>query len=94
MSLIKSDTIKLDNLISDLNKCSLNFKNHTELFNDLILNTDGCWSGSAADEYRSKANAFNNAEFQNFYLSLSDFIDTLSNVKSELERIIESNKGD
>ena len=94
MSVIKADTIKFNNLISDLNRCSLNFKDNTEQFNDLILSTDTCWSGEAADEYRSKANAFNAAEFQNFYLSLSNFIGMLSDVKDELERVINSNKGD
>ncbi|MBQ6285221.1 MAG: hypothetical protein IJK67_02790 [Bacilli bacterium] len=94
MSVIKANTIKLNNLISDLNSCSLSFKDHIDQFNDLILKTDGCWSGKAADEYRNKANAFNTAEFQNFYLSLSSFISMLSDIENELERVINSNKGD
>ncbi len=92
MSTINADTIKLEKFISDLNDCSLNFKNHAEVFNDQILKTETCWSGKAADEYRGLADSFYKEQFEQFYLMLSSLVDTLSNVQRNLESVIDSNK--
>ena len=94
MSRIKADTTKLEKLISDLNSYSLNFKNHVDHFNDLLLKTESCWQGDVANEYRSLANAFNKTENEAFYLTLSNLIERLSILKTELDAVINSNKGD
>jgi len=94
MSSIKADTNKLEGLISELNTYSLSFKNHTDQFNDLISKTDSCWLGDKANEYRAMVSSFNKEQFEQTYLTLSGFIDKLSNLQSSLESVIESNKGD
>jgi uncharacterized protein YukE len=94
MSLIKADTKNFEELLSDFNKYSIDFKTHADQFNDLILKTQSCWVGDKANEYRDRANSFNKAEFENFYLILSNFIDRLSSIQTGLESVIESNKGD
>ncbi len=94
MSVINTDTNKLEKFISDLNTYALSLKNHADLFNDLILKTDTCWLCDKGEEYRTKANTLNKAEFEKFYLSLSNLVDRLSNMQTSLESVINANKGD
>ena len=94
MCVIKTDTNKLEKFVSDLNSYALSFKNHADMFNDLILKSDYCWLGSKADEYRNLANSLNKDEFEKFYLSLSSLVEKLSNLQTGLESVINSNKGD